>query len=165
MESFNMTTSRKDFRIIAYSKAEIAKAIRILSNWGGVSEKNQIEILIRPYKRNRTREQNNLYWKWLSVIEADTGQDAEELHEYYKGKFLARILVRDNEKYAEMSERVKKVRADGYHEIADQMRAHIMFMTSTSALTTKQFSEYMDMIDRDAAEVGITLPQPEARRG
>lgn len=160
-----MADSKRDFRIVAWNKERLNQAIRILSNWGHVSEKDQVEVLIRPYKRNRSREQNSLYWKWLTVIETETGQDRESLHEHYKGKFLARILVRDDPKYAEMSHRVKAVRNDGHHEIADQMRAHIMFMTSTSVLNTKQFSEYMDMIEKDAAETGITLPQPEDRRG
>lgn len=160
-----MTDSRKDFRVIAWNKGEINRAIRILTNWSGVSEKSQVEVIIRPYKRNRSREQNSLYWKWLTVIEAETGQDRESLHEHYKGKFLARILVRDDCKYAEMSHRVKKVRQDGMHDIADQMRAHIMFMTSTSVLNTKQFSEYMDLIEKDAANNGITLPQPDDRHG
>lgn len=157
------TVSRRDFRIIAWSKEEINKAIRILTNWGGVSEKSQVEIIIRPYKRNRSREQNSLMWKWLTVIEAETGQDRESLHEHYKSKFLSRILVRDDPKYAEMSARVKAVRADGLHEIADQMRSQIMFLTSTSVLNTKQFSEYMDLIERDAADMGIALPQPPER--
>jgi len=160
-----MADSKRDFRIVAYSNERINQAIRILSNWGKVTEKSQVEIIIRPYKRNRSREQNALYWKWLTVIEVETGQDKESLHEHYKGKFLARILVRDDPKYAEMSDRVKKVRDDGMHEIADQMRAQIMFLTSTSVLNTKQFSEYMDSIEKDVADSGILLPQPDDRRG
>lgn len=160
-----MTDSRKDFRIVAYNKERLNQAIRILTNLAGVDEKNQMEIIIRPYKRNRSREQNSLYWKWLTVIEQETGQDRESLHEHYKGRFLARILVRDDIRYATMSQRVKQVRNDGMHDIADAMRSDIMFMTSTSVLSTKQFSEYMDCIERDVANFGITLPQPEYRRG
>jgi len=162
-ESFNMTTSRKDFRIVAYNQERVNQAIRILTNMIGVDEKNQLEIIIRLYKRNRSREQNSLYWKWLTVIEMETGQDRESLHEHYKGKFLARILVRDDPKYSEMSMQVKKVRADGAHEIAEAMRSQIMFLTSTSVLTTKQFSEYMNCIERDVSEQGIALPQPDDR--
>lgn len=158
-----MTDSRKDFRVVAYSPACMNRCVRILNNFKP-DEKNQIEVIIRPYRKNRSREQNSLYWKWLGEISLETGEDTESLHETFKRKFLAPILKRDDEGYRDLSVELQTLRGNGQHESADRIGLILLSKLSTGALTTKQFSEYLDYIEKHAAEfLNITLTQPPTR--
>lgn len=91
----------------------------------------KIEIIIKRYRKKRTNRQNSLYWLWLNFIAEETGSDPDELHVYFKSKYL---LDRSGK---------------------------IPVVKSTTRLTTVEFSEYMDKITREVANVGITLPNPE----
>ena len=102
---------------------------------------NKLDIA-RPYSwevkrkvKRRTISQNALYWLWLTCIQDETGNDRNDLHEYFK----ERLLVA---KYVDMF--------------------GMSFMSkSTKGLTTAQFKEYLDMIQAAMAVEGIALPNPE----
>lgn len=100
------------------------------------------EIRIVAHKSKRSLDQNALHWKRLDVIRlhiADSsGQvfSAEELHEFFKEKFMPAKLV-------EVGGESVKVRR------------------TTTKLNTKEFSEFMEHIDRYCIErMGLYLPQP-----
>ena len=42
------------------------------------------EVIIRPYKINRSLLQNSLMWVWLGYIAEDLGWTKEDLHDHYK---------------------------------------------------------------------------------
>jgi len=42
----------------------------------------------------RSLSQNSLYWLFLEVIEMETGNNAQELHEYFKRKYLKPIFIK-----------------------------------------------------------------------
>lgn len=82
--------------------------------------------------------QNGYYWAVvLPVISNETGHTSDDLHEIYKSKFSPKRVVRD---------------IDG--------REHVVPM-STSAMSTNEFTEYLDRIMAHAAEYGISIPPPE----
>lgn len=100
------------------------------------------EVVIRPKKSRRSLDQNALHWKRLDVVRmhiADsTGQifSAEELHEFFKAKFLDVRLV----------------------EVGGES---IPCRRTTTKLNTKEMSEFMDAIDRYCIErLHLYLPQP-----
>jgi hypothetical protein len=101
---------------------------------------SQSEYTVKVTKRaeKRTLSQNRLYRLWLNCISAETGNDVEDLHEYFKMEFLgvySRIIY-------------GKEVARGY---------------TTTDLTTEQFKAYLDNIQRWASvEQGIILPDPES---
>lgn len=101
---------------------------------------SQGEYTVKVAKRaeKRTLSQNRLYRLWLNCISAETGNDVEDLHEYFKMEFLgvySRIIY-------------GKEVARGY---------------TTTDLTTEQFKVYLDNIQRWASvEQGIILPDPES---
>lgn len=106
-------------------------------------DKGPWEVVIRKAKTKRSNDQNSLHWKRLDIIRlhvADsTGQfySAEELHEYFKKKFLP----------------VRFIDIDG-----EQVKVS---RTSTK-LTTSEFSEFMDHIDRYCIEhLNLYLPTPQ----
>lgn len=88
-------------------------------------------------KPKRSIQQNSYYWLYLGVIERETGNDAEELHELFKVKFLpARSIVIKGKTHE--------------HEV--------VVPRSTTSLSKVEFGEYMDKI---SAFTEIPLPNPK----
>lgn len=80
-----------------------------------------ITISIKTSRPKRSVAQNNFYWLYLGIISKETGNDMEDLHEFFKGKFLGGEII---EIFGE------KVRRKG----------------STTNLSINDFSEYIDKI-------------------
>lgn len=82
----------------------------------------------------RTLSQNKLYRLLLNAIEFETGQNADEVHEWAKRKFLKPRIIKVNN---------EEMRIPG----------------TTTTLSKIEFSEYMDKI---ASEVGVAIPDTES---
>lgn len=96
----------------------------------------QYSVSIRKETSKRTLPQNRLYRLWLACIAAETGNDADLLHEFFKRKFLgvySRIIYGDE----------------------------IETTPTTTALNTEEFTNYLDKIQVFASNEGIILPNPE----
>ena len=92
----------------------------------------------RPYKI-RTNDQNALYWLWLTCLEHETGNDKNDLHDYFREEFL-------QVNYIFVFGKEKKV------------------LESTKTQSTIKMKNYLDKIQVFAStELGITLPDPEDR--
>ena len=99
-----------------------------------ISKDYTIDIILR--RKIRSISQNSLYWLWLTCIEFETGNNRDELHDYFKHKFLTPVEV---EVFGEK----------------------IMRWTTTEK-DTLRFKEYLDKIQIFAStELFITLPDPE----
>lgn len=92
------------------------------------------EVTIKPYKRNRSLEQNSLMWKWYSIIANDLGYTTEEIHEEFMRKLLTPTIVKT---------------PSGMVEVY-----------STKKLKVKEMTAYLEGIERTATEMGIALPRP-----
>jgi len=99
-----------------------------------------VSLLVQPRKKVRSLNQNNLYWVWLTVIGDEVGYSKEEVHDVFKHKYLKEYRQLVNQKTGEAVD--------------------CEFIRSTTSLNKKEMSEYMQKIDRDAAELGILLPDP-----
>lgn len=111
-----------------------------------------IEVVIKPYKKNRSYEQQKGYFVWLAYIGEHTGSTKEELHENYKRKFLIHILAEDDEAFYSLLQ----VIANGGTE---DDRKRFVRELSTTKLNTKQFARYMSEIESHANSMGIALPE------
>jgi len=99
-----------------------------------LSKHFSVEIL--EQKPKRTIPQNKLYRLWLTCIAFETGNNIDDLHEYYKSKLLEPSIV------VVFGKEFKKY--------------------TTTNLNTIQFKYYLDRIQADAnTELSITLPNPE----
>jgi hypothetical protein len=87
-------------------------------------------IEIDKFKITRNNSQNNLYWKYLSLIEAETGNEANIIHEIAKRKFLPPRFV----------------------EFAGE---EIKLPATTTKLSKADFGTYLDKI---VAWTGIEIP-------
>lgn len=91
---------------------------------------------LKLYKKNRSLAANRLYWLWIKAIGDEIGYESDELHAIMADKFLPDEVVEYGGK------QIKKDK-------------------STSRLNTKEFTEYLEKVDRFAAsELGIVLPSP-----
>ena len=99
--------------------------------------RREYEAKIVKKTEKRTLAQNRLYYLWLNCISAETGNEVEDLHEYLKRTFLGT--------------RYRIIYGEG-----------ITTSFSTTDLSTEQFTEYLEKVQRWAnVEQGIILPNPE----
>ena len=121
------------------------------------------EVVIREAKRDRSADQNALYWQWLTIIGSELGMTKDELHEQCKARHLVPIFTRDNEDYSAMVAAVQAVRSQGMIAEADALWSQVVRMTSTTDCSVRQMAEYLNEIEREAVGLGIRLPHPEER--
>lgn len=94
-------------------------------------------LTVSEKKKPRSLSQNDYYWAYLRIIEAETGDFAEDLHEFFKRKFLPPRFV-------------------------NVMGNEVKLPNSTTRLTTDEFSEYISKIERLTS---IPSPNPEELYG
>lgn len=91
----------------------------------------EVNIEIKKWTKDRSYDQNRLYWKYLEVICQDTGNESpEELHEYLKRALLPPRFITVLGKTIKVPE-------------------------STTRLSTVQFTEYITKIN---SLTGIPIP-------
>lgn len=98
-------------------------------------EGKKYKVSVTLHRERRSLSQNSLYWLWLNCISAETGNDVDALHDYFKDRFLSR-----------------KVEIFG-----DECSVG----TSTTKLNTAEFTAFLDKVQQFAAGEGIILPNPE----
>jgi hypothetical protein len=91
-------------------------------------------VVIAEEKRTRSRSQNAYYWVYLGIIAAETGDNADDLHEFFKRKLLPPRFV----------------------TVQGQ---EVKLPASTTDLNKADFGNYLDKI---CAMTNVPLPDPEA---
>lgn len=88
-------------------------------------------------RKKRTVSMNNLYWKWLTCLEEETGQPKEDYHDYFKDKYIGVS--------------VKVV-----------FGKKIIKEPTTTDKDTKDFSEYMKSVKHESFhDFNVILPEPD----
>ena len=97
--------------------------------------KGDVNLIIRPYRRMRSTNQNSYLWGVVyPIISDETGMEVEEVHEAMKIKFTK-----------------KKYEVKG---------KELWTVGSTSLLNTLEFGEFLDKVISFAGEFGIEIPPP-----
>lgn len=101
-----------------------------------------VEISVKESRRTRSNQQLRWYWGCvLALVSEHTGYTAEELHEYFKARFLPKHVAL----------------CDGNGVVIDDR----VIGGSTGKLTTKEMGEYCEAIREFAAsELNINIPDP-----
>ena len=96
-------------------------------------------VTIEKKKDKRSLSANAYYWVLLSILEGETGQDKDSLHDYFKTKFLpARTVI--------------------FRQTGEEKQ----IQGSTSVLDSFNFMEYIDKVRAFAIqELDIYLPTPD----
>lgn len=111
-----------------------------LSDWNKADlnewcKENDGKILRITYETpKRSGQQNRFYWLYLGVIAAETGDDENSLHEFFRRKFLPPKSI-------------------------TVMEQEIRVPSSTTDLNKIEFGEYMDRI---CALTNVPIPDIEA---
>ena len=100
-----------------------------------LQEGKQYNVSISLKREKRSIQQNRLYHLWLNCISSETGNEVEDLHDYFKDRFLSRKV---------------EIFGDEYNT-----------GTSTKKLNTAEFTAFLDKVQQFAAGEGIILPNPE----
>lgn len=90
-------------------------------------------VTIKPYKRNRSLEQNALMWKITTIIGNELGYTKDEMHQETMEMFLA---------------------PKSYTGLDGKVREYY----STKGLTVKEMSDFIEHLYQLGAENGILLP-------
>lgn len=101
-----------------------------------LKENNGKELRISKLTRKRSLNQNALYWFYLDLIEKETGNTANDLHNYFRGTLLSPRIVKVMGKVVKMAQ-------------------------STTSLNKIEFGEYLEKI---CAECGVPIPDTESYR-
>lgn len=131
-----------------------AQAMMYLSNLEP-SKDHPITVTFSEKDQARSIKQNRLAFLWYRIIGSMTGHGKEYERQYCKLHHGCPILIEQDSNFAEF-----------YHKAIaplpyESQFAAMDFVPVTRLMTVKQFSEYLQTIDDDAAARGITLPRPE----
>lgn len=59
-----------------------------------VSLSGKVELLVYEWRAKRTDRQNRYYWAYVRMIAEETGHTEDELHEFFKQKFLDKRKIK-----------------------------------------------------------------------
>ncbi|MDY0242189.1 MAG: recombination protein NinB [Rhodospirillaceae bacterium] len=123
--------------IILRGETQVAFAIESIHR---LNKEKLWEVIIRPYRKPRTLDQNALIHSWFGLIASETGNDPDDVKEALKAKFLpARLVDIDGES--------------------------IEVRRSTAKLNTVEMAEFCNRMQAWAAsELGIQLPTRDDMR-
>jgi hypothetical protein len=111
---------------VTNGKMQISESERInMAKYIQTLKNGRIWIKLAPYNKRRTIDQNKLYWVWLTLLEEETGQPKEDIHAYFKKQFLSRVATINGKKET--------------------------LIGSTTELSTKEFTEYLEKVANMAA--------------
>ena len=92
----------------------------------------EVELVLQKYRKTRTDRQHRFYWAYLHLVAEETGHTEDDLHEFFKAKFLGSRIVMVLGETIEMR-------------------------VSTTDLSKTGMAEYMDKI---SALTGVPIPDP-----
>lgn len=112
-------------------KRKLFEALKML-------KKEPYLVTIEKQKKKRSLSANAYYWVLMSILEGETGQDQDSLHDFFKTKFLQKRKV-----------------------VFRQTGEECEVQGSTSTLDSFNFMEYIDKVRAFAIqELNIYLPTP-----
>ena len=129
MEVFSMDGA--NIKIILRSDIQINHAIHTLKELK-INPEELFELTIKPYKKNRSLEQNALYWKWMMICADELGYTKEGMHQTFMHELLLPIIV-------------------------DTPLGEIVEYTTTK-LKVKEMASYMEQVSFTAGQMGVKLP-------
>ncbi|MCH7381621.1 MULTISPECIES: hypothetical protein [Acinetobacter] len=161
------------FPLTSYS--EIAKVISYMNSHHStaINDGKPLVVRISTKQDDRSAAQNRLYFKWLEQISQKTGNSKDDLHMFFKKKYLAAIYVANRQDTAEKHRALigfrnvkqhfgglerQKLDAD-YELLVDVfIRDHIR----SREASIKEFTAYLNKINIYAhRDLGVKLVVPD----
>jgi hypothetical protein len=132
------------------SPEELAELVTLLGNL-------KLPITVEWVQgRDRSRDQNALQWLWASEAAHQMGdRTPDEVQREWKLRHGVPILREDSAEFRAVYDRA--IRPLPYELKVEAMR----FLPVTSEMKVKQMVRYLDTIERECAEQGIRLTDPD----
>jgi len=88
-------------------------------------KKEPYVVTIEKKKDKRSLNANAYYWVLISLLEKETGQDCDSLHDYFKTKFLPKqkIVFKETGEESEVQGSTSKLDSFNFFEYVDRIRA------------------------------------------
>ena len=136
---------------IIRTPADKSAAVELLN---GLDESKPWQFDLRPYKRDRSAEQNRLSFRWYLEISQHLGdQTTEEIRAHCKAYLGIPILNRDNEAFRETYNRcIRPLSVENKLEIIERFDIPI-----TRLMNVKQMGEYLNGMQVYWSRQGIVL--------
>lgn len=107
-----------------------------------LSKETPYTIHVEPFERNRSLAQNRLFHKWIGVIGDETGNELEAVKSEMKRLFLGSNI-------------------SGFRDPKTGTMQITASLRSTTELSVKEMSDFMNKVLAWSGEMGIILPCPE----
>lgn len=106
--------------------------------------------------RDRTRQQNSMQWLWATEAANQLGdRTASEIQHEWKLRFGVPILREDSPEFRDLYDRALK-------PLPYELKVRAMeYVPVTSQMKVRQMVRYLDTIQRECAQQGIWLTEPD----
>ena len=109
------------------------------------------------HKASRSQKQNGLAFRWYKERGKYRGETIEQERAFCKLHYGVPILRAESETFRRSYDAILKPLE--YH---DKLQAVEDFdLPVTRLMTTKQFGDYLDAVDRESAKLGLLLSKPD----
>ena len=128
-----------------------------------MNEELYVEIKELSKSDLRKAAQNSLYWGWITCLEKTdinehAGRTKDEWHFQFKKDFLLRIYERDDLGYAATVQTLRELyKKGGKTESLVLLDWIVKMQVSTRNAKIKQFTEYLNEIERFCHSIGVIL--------
>ncbi len=126
-----------------------------------LAEDERWTVKVSKFDEAKTAAQNRLLWKWNTEIGAHYGYTPEEMHEYFKERYLINIKLQMCDYFGVLVEAVNLFEkgTEKYVSAAKALAKEI----TTRNLRAKQMSAYLSRLKTFAMHEGvpITIPRQE----
>lgn len=144
-----------------YTITSPSDRIEILKVIEELPEDERWTVKVSKFSGAKTAAQNRLMWKWNTEIGAHYGYTPEEMHEYFKGRYLINIKLQMCGSFGVLVEAVNLFEkgTEKYEKAAKALAAEI----TTRNLKSEPMSAYLSRLKTFALHEGvpITIPRQE----
>ena len=121
------------------------------------SDSKPYELIIQPIKTDRSAAQNRLSFMWYSQLGKQTGHGKEHERNHCKWNYGYPILMAREDVDPVIVKIYRILMRQPYEDRVDAMD----MVDVTSLFKVKEFAEYLNSIERYAAQAGVALTHPE----
>lgn len=117
----------------------------------------KMEVIIRPYKKNRSNAQNRLMWLWHTQFGKEFGDTKEEAHEKFKEVHVLPILLGRDDEDADALREVEIL-----CNVSPAARRTFVKLISSTMLNTAEFTDALNEYSQTVArDYGLAFTHPE----
>jgi len=126
----------------------------------------KLQIVIKKFEESLSDGQRGLYWRWVGVICADTGDTKQDFHDNYKTTVFLNIYLADPENHPVLCDAVnamKTIKGKIPDATYNDIRKCILSETSHMCATVENMRDVLKQLESDANSLGIRLPPPPSQ--